>query len=168
MRTTFLKLTSLMLLLTILMPTVQASCSEKITTRLVEMKQENKGALKNTAGVGAFLVVPLLFSFTGAGIAVGGLTVAGLISRKIERNNLRSVKKLIDQAYIFQQTGDDSRVLRKLKRKVNKRFKTEITMENLVLDIIESNENEHLCGVTSIRNYARTYEVIVPIEVESK
>ncbi|GEM_PF-5851372 len=151
------KLIVLIMLMTISFQSF-ADCRSKIESNLVELKRENAQTNQNLL-VGVGLGTIFLFSYTPVGVVIVGLVGAGSGIHEIRKSNLKGLKQAIDEAYAYSETDKAGRKLKRLLRKVNRKLKQDISMNDLVDSIIASNENEEICTARSMNSFAKKIKI---------
>lgn len=135
-----------------------ADCRPEINRRLEVLNKRNSQTNQNL-GVGVVLGGILTVAYAPVGIALLGISGVGSGLHELSKMELRKLKGAVDQAYVYSETGEEGKDLKKLLKKVKRKIDNRITMEDLVESIISSNQNESLCKARNLNQFAKTIEI---------
>ena len=135
-----------------------ADCRPIIDSKLNEVEARN-GQTNQNLIVGGVLGGILTVIIPPVGISIIGLSAAGSGLHEMSKGQLRKLRDAIDEAYAYNETGEEGKSLQKLLKKVKRKVDNKITMQDLVDVVISSNQNENLCQAKSLNQFAKRIEI---------
>src|SRR5690606_36517333 len=122
-----------------------ADCRPLINSRLELLESRNTQTNQNliVGGIVGGILGVIIFP---AGATILGLSLAGSGIHELSKGQLRRLDAAINEAYIYNETGEEGKSLKKLLRKVKRKVDKRITMQDLVDSVIESNFTEEICS----------------------
>lgn len=129
-------------------------CRPQIQSQLDIIEARN-GQTNQNLIVGNVLGGILAFVYAPLGLSLIGISVAGSGLHELNKGQLRKLKGAIDEAYVYNITGEEGKNLKKMLRKVKRKIDARISMQELVDAVVESNHSQELCSSRSIRQFSK-------------